>query len=762
MMPRVVRLCRAATLLCACLALLPSARAADAPPPFPGARLAASTDDVTLWWTSSGRKVGPTHAVPEDVAEAATLSVARNEVEATQIVVRPKAPLRGFTATAGPLVGPGEGVIPAENVEVLRVRFVDVKEVSDFLGLPARWPDPLPPFAGPIDLEADRNQPLWVRVKVPKAIPAGIYRGSVRLAAENYSAEVALHVRVYDFDLPDRMTCSAAFGFDPGNVWLYQRVTDPQKRREVLEKYLADFGAHHISPYDPAPLDPFGVQWTGVPAWERGRRDTSEPHGGRASLLVVDDSATMQMCASYGRPIPIPAGGLRLRFWYRTKEAGHAFIVTFSHNDAGGQWMWGKNNDMRLEGNGEWQAFDRTVTEFPEGARSITLNLWACMWEQTGQLTGSVRYDDLSVQDAGTGAELVEGGDFEPVDPATIKATFDWTAWDAAMERAMGRHHFTSFSAPIQGLGGGTFHSRVEPGLFGFTEDTPECRAAFRSYTTGLEAHLREKGWLDEAFVYWFDEPDPRDYAFVMNGFRKLKETAPGLRRMLTEEVVPKLVGGPNLWCPHSYSFRDGPAEERRKEGDQFWWYLCTDPKGAYCTLYIDRPGAELRVWLWQTWQRKIEGILIWHTNYWTSNAAYADPARPQNPYEDPMSWVSGYSTPAGTKRPWGNGDGRFIYPPEAAADGLQKEEVLDGPVDSIRWEMLRDGIEDYEYLAILQREIARASPVLPEEERRRLRSLLDVPETITKDMTTLTRDPAPIEARRDEVARAIEGLRAK
>ena len=66
-------------------------------------------------------------------------------------------------------------------------------------------------------------------------------------------------------------------------------------------------------------------------------------------------------------------------------------------------------------------------------------------------------------------------------------------------------------------------------------------------------------------------------------------------------------------------------------------------------------------MWLWQTWQRDIRGILVWQSNYWTSSAAFPD--KPQDPYEDPMGYVSGYSTPSGVKRYWGNGDGRFIYP---------------------------------------------------------------------------------------------------
>ena len=36
----------------------------------------------------------------------------------------------------------------------------------------------------------------------------------------------------------------------------------------------------------------------------------------------------------------------------------------------------------------------------------------------------------------------------------------------------------------------------------------------FSSYVKQLQDHLRDKGWLDMAFVYWFDEPDPKDYRF--------------------------------------------------------------------------------------------------------------------------------------------------------------------------------------------------------------------------------------------------------
>jgi hypothetical protein len=166
-----------------------------------------------------------------------------------------------------------------------------------------------------------------------------------------------------------------------------------------------------------------------------------------------------------------------------------------------------------------------------------------------------------------------------------------------------------------------------------------------------------------------------------------------------------------------------------------------------------------MRVWLWQTWQRKIAGVLVWQTNYWTSPTAYPDRDRPQNPYADPMGWRTGYSTPTGTKRPWGNGDGRFIYPPVAAADAHPSRPMIDGPVDSIRWEMLRDGIEDYEYMVILETLLMLSEGFLDEKQFQEYIELLDVPGDITSDMTTFTKDPAPIESHRDKVARAIVSI---
>ena len=84
---------------------------------------------------------------------------------------------------------------------------------------------------------------------------------------------------------------------------------------------------------------------------------------------------------------------------------------------------------------------------------------------------------------------------------------------------------------------------------------------------------------------------------------------------------------------------------------------------------------------------------------------------------------------------------------------------MLDGPVSTIRLEAQRDGIEDYEYLVQIKRLLAENGSTLNADEAARYAKLLEVPSAISGGLTTYTTDPAPIAARRQELARAIEKL---
>jgi hypothetical protein len=725
-----------------------------------GELIPANNPKLNLWRASSGWKIPKTRMLPRTIAKSLALRVARNEWEATQLVVAPNEALSNLAVTATDLVY-GRSKIPRENVEVLRVGTVPVTKRTDKTGVLADWPDPLLPQAQPFHLAAGVSQPYWIRVKAPKGVPAGIYRGTVTVEAEGVKVSTILNAEVYDFELPDAGACETSFGFSPQMVWRYHGVTDPAQRRELLGKYFRSLSEHRISPYNPAPMDPWSVTWKGLSPWQGGSVDTQEKAEGAGSLLIRDASDKENRSAKYPRAVALPPKGFKIAFKHKT-ERPHGFLLSLNYQRANGEWISGHNTDIPVEGTPEWQLFERAVTAFPEGAAACTFTLWAAGYQEPGVETGSLWVDALSITDAGTGREVVEGGAFEPVDTSKVEPVFDWAAWDAAMARAFTNYHFNTFVIHVEGLGGGTFQGRSEPAFLGYPESAPEYDVLLGKYLKGIEAHLREKGWLDKAYVYWFDEPEPKDYAYVASGFAKLKKHAPGLRRMLTEQVEKELAGGPNLWVPLTPHINAAGTEERRAAGDQFWWYVCCGPTAPYATEFIDKPGTELRVWLWQTWAERVTGVLIWETVYWTSGTAYPDRQNPQNPYLDPMSWVGDGSLAPGTKRAWGNGDGRFLYPPPAAADGKPAAPVLDGPVDSVRLEMLRDGLEDYEYFAALKRLLAEKGGKLDPRTRANYESLLTVPAEVSKNLTSFTADPAPIEEHRDKLARAIVELRKR
>ncbi len=77
------------------------------------------------------------------------------------------------------------------------------------------------------------------------------------------------------------------------------------------------------------------------------------------------------------------------------------------------------------------------------------------------------------------------------------------------------------------------------------------------------------------------------------------------------------------------------------------------------------------------------------------------------------------------------------------------------GPTPSIRWETVRDGIDDYDYL-VLFRDLQKAA------EKSRDKALLSQVKAaaslgaVVPDLVSFTRDPAVMMEKRDALARAI------
>ena len=96
------------------------------------------------------------------------------------------------------------------------------------------------------------------------------------------------------------------------------------------------------------------------------------------------------------------------------------------------------------------------------------------------------------------------------------------------------------------------------------------------------------------------------------------------------------------------------------------------------------------------------------------------------------------------------NGDGQLIYP---GPDGK--------PLSSIRFDMIRDGIEDYEYLYILN-DLVSSAEKNPKADRAlvaKARKLLSIPDSIVASPCDYTLDPNLLTNTRKEVAEMIERL---
>lgn len=344
-------------------------------------------------------------------------------------------------------------------------------------------------------------------------------------------------------------------------------------------------------------------------------------------------------------------------------------------------------------------------------------------------------------------------------DPVSLTVKIDFSQFDQAYEKYVEGWGFNSFRLNVQGLPSGSIHSRRASDLAGYKAGTPEHKKLLANYLRQIENHLAALGALDKAYLYWFDEPEPKDYPFVKETMMMIHQAAPRLTRMLTEQPEPELFGAVDLWCPISHRFQPEIAKQRRQSGERFWWYICTNPKEPHPGLFIDHHAVELRTWIWQTWKYDIEGILVWAANYWTSPTVFPLPEL-QNPYTDPMSYRSGGGVAAGERSYWGNGDGRFFYPPECVFENDEKSS--EGPVGSIRWEMLREGLEDYEYFWLVKTLAARLQKKNSSAELlQRANDLLRVPDAVTSLPTEFSKSPQPIFEHRRKLAEMILELQS-
>ena len=101
------------------------------------------------------------------------------------------------------------------------------------------WPDPLLPH-DTFDLAADKTQPVWVTVRVPKGAAPGDYKGQVRLLSGGKTlATVPFSVHVWGFDLPDELHTAAVYDAGLDGRWSVPGQTFEQTRHQFWQ-FLAE------------------------------------------------------------------------------------------------------------------------------------------------------------------------------------------------------------------------------------------------------------------------------------------------------------------------------------------------------------------------------------------------------------------------------------------------------------------------------------------------------------------------------------------
>jgi hypothetical protein len=669
--------------------------------------LLSDSPAATVWWAEGDYKIMKNDPAPsESKRSGVALFAARNEYEPFLLVLTPKRRLDRVRVECLPLVGPGTALIDPSRISICHVGYVDVVVPTDSAGAAGEWPDPLPPYSGPFTACAGENHPLWITVFVPVEAPAGEYTGSIVFTAQSWKSEVRVSLRVWNFALPRESHVRSSFGTSTGLMRLYHNLETREELEKVADLYYQNLREHRVAPRDPMELYPMRVKVRGV-GWLGGEFTGEAPHSGKRAIKAEDNSVSGNCEVRYEERVPVAqATPYKLTWFARTAAAGQKYTALLQCYNAEGVFEPRWNRLKVIEGSTDWQADSIDFERFDPDVRTVSIHFFPTFRDERGTATGTAWFDDVGFGPAAgaSAANLLHGGDME-TDPSAMSVEVDWSEFDRAARRYLDELGFNSFDLRLEGLGTGSFFSQTKGVFGGFRQGTPEYESLISQYLGQVEKHLEKNGWLGKEYIYWFDEPDPKDYPFVREGMINIRKAAPRLKRFITEHRPgPDIMDVSEISCTIFHLVDPGVVSELSARGRQFWSYLCTGPKAPWVTLFIDHPAVNLRLWLWMSYKFGLKGILVWEAMYWTSGNVFPED-RPQNPWADPMSYTSGYGTAYGEIKYWGNGDGRFIYPPNRNV-GVDKTRYLCGPVNSVRWEMLREGLEDYEYLWLLERAV--------------------------------------------------------
>lgn len=265
-----------------------------------------------------------------------------------------------------------------------------------------------------------------------------------------------------------------------------------------------------------------------------------------------------------------------------------------------------------------------------------------------------------------------------------------------------------------------------------------------RAWLTAFDRAARELARPSLVFyTYLKDEPNTlEDYRYVQRWGRAVREARTVVKVLVVEQPWTErgiggadsawgdLYGAVDIWCPLFSLHCPESAAKRQALGESIWTYtaLCQGKPTPW--WHIDFPLLNYRVPAWMAWRDGMKGLLYWGgLSYWRQT---------EDPWAQPPYYTGNGQPQQGAKGIVFQGEGSLVYPARVVG--------YDGVVPTIRLKALRDGIEDYEYLAVLERS-GKAS------------AAREIVRSLTKSFFQWEKNPAAYEEARARFAGLITGV---
>lgn len=224
-------------------------------------------------------------------------------------------------------------------------------------------------------------------------------------------------------------------------------------------------------------------------------------------------------------------------------------------------------------------------------------------------------------------------------------------------------------------------------------------------------SHFTSAGWLPALFQYTCDEPpNGCSWSQLASDLSSVHGASSSMNTLVTTDIASatqnNVLGGINILVPIVNLIDPQGSSNQRSNYDawlggpntQLWWYQACSSHGScsdgvtgpqatatWPSYMVDATPVRNRVFQWLAFINNIQGELYYAADY----CFYAHGGTSDCPGTDPWSSVYAFG---------GNGDGTLFYPGTVAKVGG----TTPIPISSIRLKLIRDGMEDYEYLKAL------------------------------------------------------------